>query len=674
MNRIVIHTYQFLKLYCIDYYYQYDRLPMIDRQLIVLIMKTIAKSTDSRGRKMSSDSQELMDELNKFLVTHYRKLMVNTEEISYTNLNQSLEYEAISILTCLNNHIQEQFETMVSRYINILVDRNSLKEKIDSKTLNKELNKLKTDVLLNRSKADSKYDQYKQIFKDRILKTLTVNKSLAYMAQSNTLDLLILMIRMSIDGERIMYNRQSAEDKGKLFSIINCFPLRKNIRPKYVDIDTSIIISRFMSDKKGHYSTKGNKIKLSNEIWNKFFLMNNRLFRKKGYVFNRRISTDGVGCTISFVREDLYQSTQKTFVRALKKPKNYRNEMYIDDLPEIQLKTLRGKKLIGIDPGLSDIIFCTDGHTKLVEKKNGHVHRKTRTFQYSNGQRKTEMKARTRAKKIDLDKKQVFINGCTPKEIENLLSHLNSSSCHWNTVRLYIKIKNLVNYLLLSYYEKYMYRQLNWYSFINQQRSEANMINRFEEVFGGPKNTVILMGDFSRKSSMKYREPTKGKSIIKLFKNHGYQLYLVNEYNTSCRLYESGEELTYVRWDNKLDRYVHRLLGSKILKQFTVSKNMNMSHPFIQDLIECGERPTIIHRDLNGSLNIRQKGWCAIYGVDIPDYLKRSKADNEDCDKPAKQNQKIIVKPEIFRSKRMARVTGRAKRAGCFATKNKIVF
>ena len=139
--------------------------------------------------------------------------------------------------------------------------------------------------------------------------------------------------------------------------------------------------------------------------------------------------------------------------------------MYIDDLPENQLKALRGKKLIGIDPGLSDIIFCTDGHTKLVEKKNGQIHRKTRTFQYSNGQRKTEMKVRTSAKKIDLDKKQIFINGRTPKEIENLLSHLNSSSCYWNTVGLYINIKNLVNYLLLSYYEKYMYRQLNWYSF-----------------------------------------------------------------------------------------------------------------------------------------------------------------------------------------------------------------
>ena len=41
MNRIVIHTYQFLKLYCLHRYHKYDRLPDIDRQLIVLIMKTV---------------------------------------------------------------------------------------------------------------------------------------------------------------------------------------------------------------------------------------------------------------------------------------------------------------------------------------------------------------------------------------------------------------------------------------------------------------------------------------------------------------------------------------------------------------------------------------------------------------------------------------------------------
>ena len=85
------------------------------------------------------------------------------------------------------------------------------------------------------------------------------------------------------------------------------------------------------------------------------------------------------------------------------------------------------------------------------------------------------------------------------------------------------------------------------------------MMNRFEKMFGSPDNITILMGDFSRKTSMKYCEPTKGKSIRKLFKDRGYRLYLVNEYNTSCKLYETGEELAKIRKD-KDSRYVLGLL------------------------------------------------------------------------------------------------------------------
>jgi hypothetical protein len=191
MNRIVIHTYQFLKLYCLHRYQKYDRLPVIDRQFIVLIMKTVAESVDNRGRKMSDESQEIKDDLDDFYENHYQKLTVEKDKVSYTNLSQSLEYEAVSILTCLNNHIQEQFESMVNRYINILVNREELKKSVPIKILKSELHRLKRDILLNQSKADNKYDVYKKYFNDNILRGFPVNKSLLYMANSNPLDLLI---------------------------------------------------------------------------------------------------------------------------------------------------------------------------------------------------------------------------------------------------------------------------------------------------------------------------------------------------------------------------------------------------------------------------------------------------------------------------------------------------
>ena len=37
------------------------------------------------------------------------------------------------------------------------------------------------------------------------------------------------------------------------------------------------------------------------------------------------------------------------------------------------------------------------------------------------------------------------------------------------------------------------------------------------------------------KVHMKYKEPTKGKGMRKLFRKNGYKVFLVNEFRTSCR-------------------------------------------------------------------------------------------------------------------------------------------
>jgi hypothetical protein len=65
------------------------------------------------------------------------------------------------------------------------------------------------------------------------------------------------------------------------------------------------------------------------------------------------------------------------------------------------------------------------------------------------------------------------------------------------------------------------------------------MVKRFKEKFGSGEESVILIGDFEQRKQMKYKEPTKGKTIRTLFKKNGYKVYLVDEFRTSCRLYET---------------------------------------------------------------------------------------------------------------------------------------
>jgi len=157
--------------------------------------------------------------------------------------------------------------------------------------------------------------------------------------------------------------------------------------PKYIDIDTKVIINNLLEkDKKtGKKTGKGKENKKlrkniaanSGVVWGKLFRTNHSVFKKKGYKFNRMISTDGIGCSIAFIREDLYKSDEKSRSHSMSKPKNYKDTLYIKDLTEQQRRALcslfveHKMKLVGIDPGKNSPISSTDGDVQLVPKANG---------------------------------------------------------------------------------------------------------------------------------------------------------------------------------------------------------------------------------------------------------------------------------------------------------------
>jgi hypothetical protein len=61
------------------------------------------------------------------------------------------------------------------------------------------------------------------------------------------------------------------------------------------------------------------------------------------------------------------------------------------------------------------------------------------------------------------------------------------------------------------------------------------MINKFKKIFGDTNGIVVCFGDFEQRKHMKYKEPIKGKDIRSLFKKSGYDIYLVDEFRTSCK-------------------------------------------------------------------------------------------------------------------------------------------
>lgn len=614
VNKIVTHTYNFVELYSLHEYDKNKSLPEINTILIKTIMKVIGVK-DTRGSKAKPETLALKERLQTFYDDEYKQLLGDDMKLCFTHLNTVLDYESVDIITNIENHIKEHFIDCLFRYINVIVEKKKMEETIKTEfvstnklvkivldTYRKNLKHFKFNLINHKTKYNKViFESYKaKLIKD-ILPEIT-NEPLQKQINANPYAFLKSMIKMSKEIE--LKNQ-------KTFS---CFPLRTSAIPKYIRIDTtSLIHILFPKNANSGFYLKNNNTKLyQHEIWNMFFKVNSKAFQDKNYTFNNSIVTDGLGCSILFIRNNLYNPLKKSKPRAYRKPFNYKNERYVDDLTDAEKEICKLKTQTGIDPGKEDLIYATNGLKKVTGKNKDKE--RIITFRYSQNQRRKETKSKKYKKIIEKDKKNVKINGQLITQIESQLSNFNSKTCNYSAFKDYIREKNRINSILQPYYEKKLYRQLKWYSYINKQRTESRMINNFERIFGNSDKTIIYIGDFSQKHQMKHKEPTKGKSFRKLFKNAGYTLYLVNEFNTSKKSFIDGGEMEKFRsrknpkpWKHSESRQVHGLLRSK-----NVPVNNNL-------------KQVLMNRDLNGSMNILNKAKCIINNIPIPAYLCRTK-------------------------------------------------
>ena len=114
MNDLVIHTYQFIRLYILNCYTNNTPLPTIDETFILYCIKTLG-TRDNRGKKCKDT--ELLETLEEFYKTEYQPLL-NHEKTNLKNTTFLLPYLATQIHTSLSNNIQEHFIQHFLRFIN----------------------------------------------------------------------------------------------------------------------------------------------------------------------------------------------------------------------------------------------------------------------------------------------------------------------------------------------------------------------------------------------------------------------------------------------------------------------------------------------------------------------------------------------------------------------------
>jgi hypothetical protein len=183
--------------------------------------------------------------------------------------------------------------------------------------------------------------------------------------------------------------------------------------------------------------------------------------------------------------------------------------------------------------------------------------------------------------KIRENLKETIIENKSVKILESELNEENKKTLKFEDYVSYLKVKNSQNQKLWNFYQKEIFRKLNLNTYLNTLKSEQKLINNMKKKFGESKNSVICIGDWDQKSQMKFMEPTKGKGFRELFRKNGYEVYLVDEYNTSkkCNLCNGNCETFKVKPNPKPYREgnitVHGLLRCNSCqerhKKYTVS-------------------------------------------------------------------------------------------------------
>uniref|UniRef100_A0A6C0IBC2 Uncharacterized protein n=1 Tax=viral metagenome TaxID=1070528 RepID=A0A6C0IBC2_9ZZZZ len=310
-NKIVIHTLMFMKLYLLDYYEINQSLPTIDDEFVNSCMKILCNES-TNGRPPKKEIKELKDTLKGFFEKHYKPLMQN-DELNYKHMNTILNYLTIDIITMYDNNIKLHYVEYVERFVNVVWKKkymiekirklNSSKGDIDNK-INKlcnQLRRIKNDILnveTNEYKSDKSYHKWINNIKKSIIpnKEHFNKNNIHYDIQCKPQDYLPCMI----------YMMKYIEQDG--LSINNVFPLRNEIVPKHIRIDTTTLVHLMMRKEQGNktdYLTKGNLKKNEDKIWEFFFRTERRSFKKNEYTFHHMIETDGVSCSIVLIRNDL---------------------------------------------------------------------------------------------------------------------------------------------------------------------------------------------------------------------------------------------------------------------------------------------------------------------------------------------------------------------------------
>jgi transposase len=139
----------------------------------------------------------------------------------------------------------------------------------------------------------------------------------------------------------------------------------------------------------------------------------------------------------------------------------------------------------------------------------------------------------------------------------------------------------------------------------DQVKTAVNMIDKNEQFT--IDELLFAIGDWEQRKQMKYKEPTLGKGIRTLFRKNNYNVFLVDEFRSSCKCSKCDGGMC--------EKFMVREHPNKKENK----DELRLTHGLLRCKSGCGSW----NRDRNGSSNIYKIAKNAINNIDRPSYLCR---------------------------------------------------
>ena len=581
-NKIVIQTYQFLRLWILEHYHNNINIPIITTDTIKMVFNVLTLNNKG-GNTPKGNNLIMLNNFTDFYNNNY-KILYNNDKINGSYLSQILNSMSIDMLTNIENNIKLHFFKYVKKFVNssFKIINNTILENTEKgkkvevrKLLNQELFQIKEDLFNNTLLSNSKYHNWINQHRNNIFPIDFID-SYEFDIKNNPQKYFKYMIYMCLEIEKIGT------------ASYQFFPLRTDIIPKYIPIDTKSLIEIFIRENKNNLLNNVEDNKIS--IWNTFFNLNDLIFEQSNYTFDYKIYTDCYSVSIQMLDKDKVESEKKKKENMkIKRQENrintkdmtqeekevykikqkeekkkieekYKLEQkekkdkakeefkklskeeqqkikeeikknneeikinsnidfkYLEDLNNNELEKIKNNNWVVIDPGKKTLLYMKDKKGKILKYTNKKHVKKTKRIKYQ----KLLQNYR--------DKNNI-------SEIENELKNYNSKSCNLEKFKTYIVNKNRINKILFDKYNKEIFRKYKWYGYLNRKKADYSLIKEIKREFG--KKSTLLYGDWSMKGNCNKGNISTPNIRLKRLIGQQIKTYNLDEYNTSKLNYKT---------------------------------------------------------------------------------------------------------------------------------------